>query len=180
MFFIPPQTPQTDFHEMRYLTVKRKIILVSLFVVMVFVFCTAAAVNPQRNLSGISQLCRTAPASEIRNALKSGAKLTNEAWFEAAAHNTDTQVLKIFLDEAKRLNVNIINIKNRYGWTALMLAAKSNRNPEVVKFLIDSGADVNARDKMISVLAIARAAKQWNASAHSEIIGILFKSGARY
>ena len=33
------------------------------------------------------------------------------------------------------------------GRTALMFAAESNNNPEVIKLLLDRGADINVRDE---------------------------------
>ena len=40
-----------------------------------------------------------------------------------------------------------VNARDEYGWTALMVAAQNNTNPDVVKALLAAGADVNARDK---------------------------------
>jgi len=39
-----------------------------------------------------------------------------------------------------------VNEKNKYGVTALMLAARDNRNPAVVKALLKLGADIFAKD----------------------------------
>ena len=39
-----------------------------------------------------------------------------------------------------------VNARNSKGMTALMLAAMNNSNPEVVKALINAGADIFAKD----------------------------------
>ena len=39
------------------------------------------------------------------------------------------------------------NARNNYGRTALMCAAKHNKNPEVITTLINAGFDINARDE---------------------------------
>ena len=40
-----------------------------------------------------------------------------------------------------------VNAKSDGGWTALMLAARNNENPEVIKILLKAGADVNVKGK---------------------------------
>ena len=58
-----------------------------------------------------------------------------------ALEKKDTTVQKVQTLIKFGANVNA----RQYGLTALMRAAYNNTNPEVVKFLIDAGADVNAR-----------------------------------
>lgn len=47
-----------------------------------------------------------------------------------------------------------INVRHTLGWTALHLAA-INGKPEVIKFLLTHGADVNAHDEFVNVYGSA-------------------------
>ena len=40
-----------------------------------------------------------------------------------------------------------VNAKDDSGWTALMIAAANNQNPEVITALLKAGANINAKDK---------------------------------
>jgi len=55
----------------------------------------------------------------------------------------DTNAIKLLLMDAKA----DINHQNKYGWTALMYAAKYNKNINICKFLIENGADVKLQDR---------------------------------
>ena len=61
--------------------------------------------------------------------------------FITAARNGDENTVRSLLLTSK---VNI-NIKDNYGWTALMCAA-SNNEDSMVSFLIDKGADINVKN----------------------------------
>lgn len=39
-----------------------------------------------------------------------------------------------------------VNAKNEYGSPVLLLSVDNNADPDVIKTLLDSGADVNAKD----------------------------------
>src|SRR5262245_10000361 len=41
------------------------------------------------------------------------------------------------------VNKDTVNLPDEHGWTLLMLAVAAGDDPQLVKFLIDRGADVN-------------------------------------
>lgn len=43
-----------------------------------------------------------------------------------------------------------MNVRHPLGWTALHTAA-INQKPEVIKILLENGADVNAEDRFVNV-----------------------------
>ena len=59
-----------------------------------------------------------------------------------AAKTNDTETIRILL----RLGIDIDEVKNNKGWTALMVAAGSGKT-ETIRVLLNAGADVNARGK---------------------------------
>lgn len=66
-----------------------------------------------------------------------------------------------------------VNVKGRFGCTALILASNNN-HPEIVKALIDAGADVNLQDKWDNTALI------WASSqGHTEIVKALLAAGAK-
>ena len=65
-----------------------------------------------------------------------------------------------------------MNARNKYGSTALMLAARYG-TAESVKLLLDAGADVNARSEL-GQSSLMKAAK----AGAAETVRILLKAGA--
>ena len=72
-----------------------------------------------------------------------------EEKFIVAAKDNDLKTLKKLL--GKGVNVNC---RHRLGWSALH-SAVVNGNWDAIKFLVESGADVNAKDEFSSALRIA-------------------------
>lgn len=135
------------------------------------------------NSGAFSDMCRTAPVSDIRAAIDAGTKFDEDALFKAATTNSDPNVIKLLVEAAKKFGKDIINAKDFDGVTALLKAAGSNPNPSVVQALIDCGADVNARDNF-GRGAIYRAKMnlyRWRRRRNSalSIINMLVKAGAR-
>lgn len=64
----------------------------------------------------------------------------NTAFINAAAYSKDTATITLLLGNAK--NINQVNKK---GMSALAIAVRNN-SPEIVKFLLEKGADVNTVD----------------------------------
>ena len=58
----------------------------------------------------------------------------------AAAHNTNTAIVDMLINAGSRLNAT-----DAEGKTALMMAAQTNPNPQVVEVLLMRGADKTKR-----------------------------------
>lgn len=70
-----------------------------------------------------------------------------------------------------------INAPDERGWTPLMLAASRNPNVDVIKFLISSGADVQAQSRTAKAPPLTLAAT-WN--SNPEIVKALISAGKTY
>src|SRR5262249_33826467 len=81
-----------------------------------------------------------------------------------AAYNGNLNQVKLFLDAGAP-----VNVADGRGLTALMMAANSrNKNPEVVRLLLDRGADVAPKEEF------GRTAADWaRIGAGTEIIEML-------
>lgn len=66
-----------------------------------------------------------------------------------AAKENDQRTLKKLLGSGVD-----VNCRHRLGWNALH-AAVVNGNWNIIKFLVESGADINAKDEFSSALRIA-------------------------
>jgi len=66
-------------------------------------------------------------------------KNTNTIDIFNAVRNDDIETVKTYIN-----NGGDVNVKNKYGVTALVLA---RRTVEIAKLLLDAGADVNAKNK---------------------------------
>ena len=99
--------------------------------------------------------------------LAAGAQDLNEEFF-AAARKGDTAAVKDLLD--KGVNVNA---KTRYGATALSYAC-DRANLELVKLLVERGADVNAKDTFYGEVPLGWALGKGNV----EIVKLLLDKGA--
>lgn len=88
--------------------------------------------------------------------------------FLAAARKGDVEAVKSFL--AKGVDVNS---KTEYGATALSYASDKG-HVAVVRLLLESGADANARDTFYGATPITWASMK----GHAEIVGLLLDKGA--
>lgn len=99
--------------------------------------------------------------------LVAGAQDLNEEFF-AAARKGDAAAVKAYLDKGVD-----VNAKTRYGATALSYACDKG-HVEVVKLLIERGADLNVRDTFYGEVPIG-----WALSRdHAEIVKLLLDKGA--
>lgn len=99
--------------------------------------------------------------------LVAGAQDLNEEFF-AAARKGDAAAVKALLD--KGVNVNA---KTRYGATALSYAC-DRANVDLVKLLVERGADVNAKDTFYGEVPLGWALGKGNV----EIVKLLLDKGA--
>src|SRR6185295_12326751 len=99
--------------------------------------------------------------------LVAGAQDLNEEFF-AAARKGDTAAVKALLD--KGVNVNA---KTRYGATALSFAC-DHESVEMVKLLLERGADPNTRDTFYGEAPIGWAISKGNV----QIVKLLLDKGA--
>lgn len=93
-------------------------------------------------------------------------------WLSAVSSSPNSDVISLLLNNGYDPNAKI----NR-GITALMLAA----NPEVVRLLIEYGADVEAKDTMLGDTALTYAVSQNSASqtwVNPNIVNALIQGGA--
>jgi ankyrin repeat protein len=68
-----------------------------------------------------------------------------------------------------------VNVKDKKGWTPLLLALLSeNDNKEIIKLLVSEGADVNAKDSQTKRIPLQFAASKGD----KEIVGLLISKGA--
>jgi ankyrin repeat protein len=96
------------------------------------------------------------------------AQNTNEEFF-AAARKGDAAAVKAFLDKGTD-----VNAKTQYGATALAYACDKG-HVEVVRLLIERGADVNVRDTFYGEAPIGWASSK----GYTEIVKMLLDKGAR-
>jgi ankyrin repeat protein len=89
--------------------------------------------------------------------------------FLAAARKGDLASVKAMLDAGLD-----VNTKTRYGATALSYACDRG-NVELVKLLIERGANVNAQDSFYGATPLTWAADK----GHAEIVRLLLEKGAR-
>ena len=92
----------------------------------------------------------------------------NDEFFAAARHG-DIAALKAFLDKGTD-----VNTKTRYGSTALFYACDRG-NVEMVKFLLERGADPNAKDTFYGATPMTWAADK----GHVEVVRLLIEKGAK-
>lgn len=64
---------------------------------------------------------------------------------QVAAHNPEIDVTRVLVDATLDAGGDL-NYQNDAGMSALMLAARGNRNPEVLLMLLNAGADPTLRD----------------------------------
>lgn len=72
-------------------------------------------------------------------------------------------------------NTNILNTKNKKGWTALMLACRNSNttsNNETVKILLENKADVNLKDDH-NWTALMLACRNSNTTSNNETVKLL-------
>jgi len=94
----------------------------------------------------------------------------NEKHFFHAVNRGDIKLIQQTLD----LGVDI-NLKNRYGETALMLAA-SCEDYFLVEFLVNNGADIDIRDNQgNNAIAIASLSNEEDSAMYQLIINLLNK-----
>lgn len=100
--------------------------------------------------------------------------LTKAEQFQEAARKGDVGAVKKLLDEGVD-----VNTKFRYDVTALIYAC-DHGHLDVVKVLLERGADMSARDTFygLTPLAIATAPAQQKKAVHTEIAALLIEKGA--
>lgn len=92
----------------------------------------------------------------------------------AAWKNNDPDVLQVFLEAGCEINASTEEFEDpNYDLTVLMCGAL-NSNQDIIKFLIDNGADINKRNSL-GRTALMYAAKY---NQNPEVIKILAKEGA--
>jgi hypothetical protein len=96
------------------------------------------------------------------------AQNANDEFF-AAARKGDAAAVKGFLDKGTN-----VNAKTQYGATALAYACDKG-HVEVVKLLVERGADVNVEDTFYKEVPIGWAI----AKGHTEIVKLLLDKGAK-
>ena len=90
----------------------------------------------------------------------------DQEW-EQAIHRGDIDRLKRLIREGAD-----VNARDRYGQTALMIAAKNGRS-RLVQFLVDQGADLNHTAKYrLTALMLAVI------SGHANVVRVLVRAGA--
>ena len=94
-------------------------------------------------------------------------KQLNQDFFRAITDN-NVEAAKFYI----RLGADV-NVKNNYGYTALMYASW-NGYTEIVKLLLATSVDVNVKD-MANQTALMIAS--WN--GHTELVTLLKQHGAR-
>jgi len=107
-------------------------------------------------------------------ALAQAPPLTKAEQFQEAARKGDAATVKKLLDEGVDVNTRF-----RYGATALFYAC-DHGHVEVVKVLLDKGADMTLKDTFYSFtpLALATGPAQKKKPEHSEIAKLLIQKGA--
>jgi hypothetical protein len=107
-------------------------------------------------------------------ALAQAPPLTKAEQFQDAARKGDAATVKKLLDEGVD-----VNTKFRYGATALFYAC-DHGHLEVVKVLLDKGADMTLKDTFygFTPLALATGPAQKKKPEHSEIAKLLIQKGA--
>jgi ankyrin repeat protein len=106
--------------------------------------------------------------STSASAQDKGGKDVNDEFFAAARHG-DIAAVKAFLDKGTD-----VNTKTRYGSTALFYACDRG-NVELVKFLLERGADPDARDTFYGATPMTWAADK----GHVEVVRLLVEKGAK-
>ena len=81
----------------------------------------------------------------------------------------DLAAIRQFLEDGK-----YVNIRSKYGWTPLMLAA-SRGHQSLISLLLEAGADVNAVSEQHGYTALALAAQMGNV----QVVETLLGAGAR-
>ncbi len=151
-----------------------------------------------RNDDGNTPLHHAAPWSKapavVATLLKAGAQVNAREEYcgetplhEVAAHSESPAAVAELLKAGADVNAwsrKLVMIRYKalgfkdhdYYWiaTPLHLAAKNNKNPEVITFLVKAGADVNAKDQFgITLLHLA---VKWSESP--DVVTALIKAGA--
>ena len=126
-------------------------------------------------LAPIARVLAQAPASPPATAQPPANPTDPKAdAFWQAARKGDAPAVKKFLDEGVD-----VNTKFRYGTTALSFACDRG-HLEVVRLLLDRGADPNVKDTFYNVTPIGWASSpaQTRKPEHAEIVRLLLKHGA--
>ena len=120
----------------------------TLALTVILVIASCAFADPTNDLFRAVKNENSTP-QDVRIPIRRGAELNHRnsnGWtpLDLAAMNPNSDVIYTFLKEGDQ-EIRI-NMRDEYGNTALMKAAYYNDNPEVVKILIDFGADVNIKN----------------------------------
>ena len=153
-----------------------------IFVVVCFVvtvIASSAYSALRMNSRNFAILCTNGSLQEIRQALDSGAKPTEQVLISAAYSNPDPEVMKLLITYAQRYGLNLTKMPEISA--GILNSAIRGGRPEVVRAVISFGMNVNAKDKnKISPLneALRYGVKSDEPERH-EIIRILREAGAK-
>ncbi|MCL2673581.1 MAG: ankyrin repeat domain-containing protein [Alphaproteobacteria bacterium] len=102
------------------------------------------------------------------NGIQSVIRFDDKPFFDLVRTGTPQEVENAIKNEEN------VNAMDKYGVTPLMMAARNNPNPEVIKVLVKAGADVNAKDNTGSTPLMRAAMFNHN----PEVITVLVKAEA--
>ena len=124
------------------------------------------------------ELCKSGTAWQVKNAIRSGAKINTKdeqnrtALMVAARWNRDSEAVSALLDAGAD-----VNAREMLDFTALMYAAGHN-TIEVINILLQAGAEVNAKEKNGTTVLMYAVKWNYRSIPTSEIVDVLLDAGA--
>ena len=124
------------------------------------------------------ELCKSGTAWQVKNAIRSGAKINTKdeqnrtALMVAARWNRDSEVASVLLGAG-----GDVNAREMFDFTALMYAAGHN-TIKVINTLLQAGAEVNAKEKNGMTVLMYAVKWSYRSIPTSEIADVLLDAGA--